>query len=281
MPQPKRTLPETKILKWQHFVFFFLFVIAATAPFFSVQKAHAQAVTLSDYRVLFNERTRAHRLMVSNRSDMAQRYVLEMAEYYQDEKGKMHRVEAQQARWPLASPMIRYSPRQELLLQPGETQQVRLALRKPADLPAGEYRSHLRFRSLGGVEKGPSKGFKLEPRVSMSIPVVVRHQTTPAKAAILGVRMAPPKDGRGPLAFVDIGRQGQESLYGAVAITDTASGERLGQATGVSIYTTTRGRPVPVLLEGPGPFVGRSVTISFMDSDRKQIVANGTLTIQR
>jgi len=46
-----------------------------------------------------------------------------------------------------ADTLVRYSPRQADLA-PHETQIIRIQLRTPPDLPAGEYRSHLLIQAI-------------------------------------------------------------------------------------------------------------------------------------
>lgn len=81
---------------------------------------------------------------------------------------------------PAASTMIRYAPRQ-VILQPGETQAVRLMVRKPTDLQDGEYRSHMLFQRLQAVKGIETKATETSPGISMSlligtsIPIFIRE----------------------------------------------------------------------------------------------------------
>lgn len=85
--------------------------------------------------------------------------------------------------------MLRYSPRQ-FQLRPGESQTVRLAVRKPASLAVGEYRAHLKITNLGEVSDTPTvaepgKTFaEIKLRVTRAIRVVVRHGISAAQARL-------------------------------------------------------------------------------------------------
>lgn len=248
-------------------------VFASAAP----RAALGQAATISDFRVLFDDRKRGERLTVSNRQNSAQRFRLEFTEFGMNEQGALTPATPETATWATARDLIRFSPRGEFVLQPGETQQVRLALRKPSGLPRGEYRSHLRVRALGAVSTAPS-GFGLQPLISLTIPVVVRHNTAPAQADIAAIAPAPTQ----PAVSVLLRRAGEESLYGEVRLRVAGSNDAIGLVRNVSVYTTTPQRWVDVPLNDGvslSGLIGQTITVEFFDDDRKQVVANRTLTL--
>jgi len=147
-----------------------------------------------------------------------------------------------------ADPMIRFSPRQ-VELAPGTTQTVRVSVRRPPNLPEGEYRSHLHFERLpdpagtSNVEsatKPGEVGVQLRMLVGITIPVIVRQGNTSAKVALFGLELVSGTAERPPaLAFV-LNREGNSSVYGDLGATFTPRGgqeQQVGKAAGVAVYT--------------------------------------------
>ena len=160
-----------------------------------------------------------------------------------------------------ADPLIRYSPRQ-VTLPPGQSQVVRLMLRKPRDLEDGEYRSHLLFQALppatsSSIENiaadAPAEGITVQitPLVGVSIPVIVRHGELDSAVTLSDAQIVAGADGRPgsiptnassegrPVVAVTLNRSGSGSVYGDFRVTFTpAGGEPLvvAQANGVAVY---------------------------------------------
>ena len=139
--------------------------------------------------------------------------------------------------------MISYSSRQ-ITLAPGEQQTVRLMLRKPADLPAGEYRSHLAFTAAPRQIEAPSAkgnggaknvGVQIAFVYGVSIPVIVRQGQLNASAT-LAMKTKPSSTGYDIAAT--IGRSGTESLYGdliAIYLPPSRKPVQLQEVDGVSV----------------------------------------------
>ena len=163
-----------------------------------------------------------------------------------------------------ADAMIRFSPRQ-VVLQPGVAQAVRVQLRKPAELPPGEYRTHLLFQALpparGGAAAEPDAradalDIRLTAIYSVSIPIIVRHGTTAASVTLDQVELRRPA-GAAPTLALTIGRSGTRSVYGDLTVYHRVGRgpERVvGRANGLAVYTPNPLRrvalPLPVLAGG-------------------------------
>lgn len=88
-----------------------------------------------------------------------------------------------------ASPYIRYSPRRTIL-NPGESQRVKMYVKRPADMSEGEYHSH--FNIVAEALKPQQSISDLENKLrgsvqinaGTSIPVFVRHGDTNVDVAI-------------------------------------------------------------------------------------------------
>jgi hypothetical protein len=159
--------------------------------------------------------------------------------------------------------MLRYSPRQITLL-PGAAQVVRIMLRRPAGLAPGEYRSHLYFEKLAGAGGATSVeqraagteqqiGVVLNMLVGASIPVIVRHATSPASVALAQLALQQPAGATAQLAF-QIERRGDSSVYGDISasfITEGGVEHPLGKAAGIAIYTPNPLRQAALSLQVP------------------------------
>ncbi|HUR41766.1 MAG TPA: molecular chaperone [Verrucomicrobiae bacterium] len=207
-------------------------------------------------RVVFEGDTRSAQLELINPSTEAATYRLRTVNRHMGERGEMVEILEQGAGDKFADSMLVYSPRQ-VTLGPGASQVVRVMVRKPADLPAGEYRSHLLFERIAGAVAGPIRvstqpahqamQIELIPLVSISIPVIVRQGPTAAKVVIGGLSYA--RNARTLTVLVE--RTGTESVYGDVRVHFQPVGGQmieLAAQNGVAIYTPNAKRYLAIPL---------------------------------
>ncbi len=224
-------------------------------------------IAVSPTRIVFEERDRKAQVSLINTSSTAKTYRISWTRKRLNEKGEYEDVETPLPGERFSDEMIRYSPRQ-ITLPPGKPQLVRLLLRKPAELEAGEYRSYLRFTAVPSaddqkidqlvVNGDQQMRISLTPIMSISIPVIVRHGQTTADVRISSLGLHENADQRRTTLSMVFERNGNRSLYGDVIAefqpTQGAS-KIVGQATGVSIYPPANKRPfeLPVELDRAQP----------------------------
>jgi len=133
----------------------------------------ALATNILDPIVIFEGRTRDAAVRVSSDGKRPMTYRVELVNLRKDAKGQLVEVPQGQPEDRFASEFLRFSPRQ-FTLAPGETQAVRLSLRKPATLAPGEYRSYLRVTELPSEEQttGP---IRIEMLMRHQLPVIVKN----------------------------------------------------------------------------------------------------------
>ncbi|HEV7991129.1 MAG TPA: hypothetical protein VGP25_04845, partial [Gemmatimonadaceae bacterium] len=102
----------------------------------------AQSFMLSPGSIVFEGEVRSAELLVSNTHGTKSIFRIESASFRMFGNGMLAEVAPSDVALN-ASDIVRFSPRQ-FELAPGETQIVRIGLRIPPGLPAGEYRLHLR-----------------------------------------------------------------------------------------------------------------------------------------
>ena len=199
---------------------------------------------ISPLRVVFENNERSATVVLANQTDKTKTYRLEWTEKRAQQDGSYKDFKPD-PEYIGTSSLVRFSPRQ-VTLAGGEKQSVRLALRRPKNLPSGEYRSHLMFTRLGGANRERQRkrgatgaGIQLFLNLSFSIPVIVRHGDGTATARISSARFIIDRMKRLNME-VEIVREGGFSTYGDLSVfwqaEPGAEDKKIGALNNVSIY---------------------------------------------
>ncbi len=212
------------------------FIILLTSLSFDIAYAQSSPgdLMVAPTRAVFEGRNRSEVINLVNRGQKEATYRISFKNMTMNEKGKYEDITEPVRGEKFADKLVRYSPRQ-ITLKPGESQTVRLIVRKPKDLEAGEYRSHLLFRALPPENTGDSIedenlkegeiAIKLVPIFGISIPVIIRHGITNYSATISDIDLIKEKDDNF-LSF-DINRKGNMSVSGNIEIVyNTTNGKK-------------------------------------------------------
>jgi hypothetical protein len=239
-------------------------------------------------RLVFEKNARAAQIELINNGSEPTTYRISLVNRRMTEVGQFEPADTPAPGEQFADAMLRFSPRQ-ITLQPGTAQTVRVMLRKPADLPEGEYRSHLQFEKLpdaGGATSidrqggGREIGVVLDALVGAAIPVIVRHGAGSATVGLSGLALRK-DDAKGQLLALRFEREGSNSVYGDLSVTFTPQGGKartVAQIGGVAVYTPNRVRQATLPLDVP-----RGVTLSHGTLDvsyRERPEAGGKLLAQ-
>lgn len=237
-------------------------------------------------RVVFEERKRGAELNLSNIGQVRATYRISLLRMEMDETGGIKELPIDPGSENLRT-LFRFSPRQ-VTLEPRESQTVRIQVRKPAQLPDGEYRLHMTFRAVPPEAPAtqaaatPAKGIaiKLTPIYGIAIPLIVRHGKTSTAVAISGATL----DAKGRTLRFRLDRSGNQSVYGDLQATLLTSGkpEILAEASGLAVYTPNSGRTVSLPLRGgqaipPGSRIRITYTQPVLDGGH--LIAETTMTI--
>ncbi len=223
------------------------FLIVCVGAFGVATSTTSADVLVYPTRLVLEEGVRAAKLELVNRGNQATTFRVSLVNRRMDEFGAFSPADAPQPDERFATELIRYSPRQ-VTIEPGQAQTIRLAVRKPANLEPGEYRSHLLFsrqpeargsssiedlsqKNAGGIE------VRLETLIGVSIPVIVRHGKLAARVALSNLTLESPSPEQRLLRF-DIARSGEQSVYGDLSVALERSGEEtvIARARGVAVY---------------------------------------------
>jgi P pilus assembly chaperone PapD len=158
-----------------------------------------------------------------------------------------------------ADDLFRYSPRQ-VTLEPGASQAIRLLLRKPKDLPDGEYRSHMMMRAVPdntgqSVESsGTGATVRLIPVFGIAVPIIIRHGKVSYDMSLSDLAFVPgTAEQPMPKIRFKLNRTGNRSSYGDLTATLTADGKDvvLSQIFRLAVYTPNPSRTVEMTLRVP------------------------------
>lgn len=221
-------------------------------------------LSLFPTRVVMERNQRAAQVELMNRGSTPETYRIVLVNRRMTLDGEILPVEAPSPDDRFADELLRYSPRQ-VTIPPGQSQTVRLLLRKPADLAAGEYRSHLQFdrvedtsaaTSVEAVGSAPAQGIGVVIRtlVGASIPVIVRHGATQVQVTVSELALERREGVPVPLLALQLKREGNRSVFGDLAVTFTPAGGRtieVAKAGGVAVYVPNAARRARVPLELP------------------------------
>lgn len=237
-------------------------------------------------KIVIQDRDRNGEFTVLNLMDVAGTFRIEIVNFTQDEQGvyKEQAVPLNEQFDP--KEIVRLSPRQ-FRIEPGGRQKVRLSLRKPANLPEGEYRFHVKaIRLAQGDERQGADGNSVSviANIGITIPVVVRHGKIDGQASFRSVDFAPPtqtNNGR-PAFDVIIDRQGQASTVGmleVLLVNGRGQAKQIGQIKNMNIFTDIDHRKVRVPLDDVD-LQGQKIKIRYIDSvDKKSVFDEKDLTL--
>jgi len=221
-------------------------------------------ISISPTRVVFEGRNRTASVTLINRGNESSTFRISFERKRMTEDGQFEAIKNPRPGEVFADQMIRYSPRQ-VVLPPGKTQVIRLLLRKPPNLPDGEYRSHMLFsevpeQSNKSIEAQTGQqsqmSISIKPVLGISIPVIVRQGSTSAEIQIVKSSLAflSPEKSQA-LLTLKMKRTGNRSVYGDVIATyrngNSKEGIVVAQINGIAVYSPNYTRTLKLNLQAP------------------------------
>lgn len=236
-------------------------------------------------RVVFEGRKRSAEVNLSNIGQVRATYRVSLVRMEMDENGAFKELPFDPGTENLKA-LFRFSPR-EVALEPQESQTVRIQVRKPAELAAGEYRLHMVFRAVPPTQEAAPhdtaapKGIsiKLTPVYGIAIPLIIRHGETAAKVSIVD----PTLDGATNTLRFRLERSGNQSVYGdlqASLLPPHGAPVKLAEAGGLAVYTPNASRRVTLPLARSLPSGSRiRITFAAPPQDGGTLLAESFLTV--
>lgn len=230
-------------------------------------------------RVVFEGNKQKEELNLLNMGKDTATYSISFVQKNMKEDGSFVNIEKPDSGQMFATPYLRIFPRQ-VTLAPGEPQVIMLQCRRNADMPTGEFRSHLYFRSekdykpLGMKNSGKDTtllSVQVIPIFGMSIPIIIRSGSVNASVVLSDLKLEIQQDGVQNLKLT-INRTGNISAYGDLIIQYIpmqGKPYQIGTVAGVGVYTNINKRNIAVKLNSAP---GKTIT----DGNLKvQYVSNG------
>jgi hypothetical protein len=245
-------------------------LISAVTVLFALLSFSSNAnLALSEYRLLFDNKTKTNSLLLRNTSDNTMTFSIEITHQNMTKEGNLMPISEAQMLGHSAKKMLRYSPRRGKI-KPRGVQAVRFNVRKPANIANGEYRSVLRIVSQ--MQKtNINDSLSVTPKIAYSIPIIIRHGQVFAEAQLKSPNLVM-QNGHPTMQFT-IASEGNRSLFGNAYIVDSKNNE-IGRIDNIALYPPLKERLVYI------PLVSATkgeVTIHFDE----QIKYGGNISLQR
>ena len=243
-----------------------LYLLILASVFLTGHVYAAGQLMVSPTRVVFEGSERTKQVNLINNGSETGRFRISFVRRKMTEDGKFEEI-AENEPGMFSDEFVRFSPRQ-VTLQPGQSQTVRLMLRKKSDMPDGEYRSHMLFQSLpdpatsdiSDLARDNTKGLSVQliPVIGITIPVIIRQGQLESTVTLSDFQIKQANTVRSSSTLsLKINREGNRSAYGDFRVNFTPKGGTavtVGQINGVAIYTPLRSRTVEIRLQTPSGF---------------------------
>ncbi len=212
-------------------------------------------------RVVFEGNKQKEELNLANMGNEIATYSISFVQKNMKEDGSFENLEQLDSLQFYADSYLRIFPR-TVTLSPGESQSVIIQFRRKPSMQAGEYRSHLFFRSekdytpLGQNESkidSTMLSVSITPIFGMSIPVIIRTGDVSVSSSISNTNLETLQDNSQNVLFT-INRMGNISLYGDIKVLFTpeqGSPFEVGVLNGVGVYTNIDKRNMKIRISNP------------------------------
>jgi P pilus assembly chaperone PapD len=230
---------------------------------FTSFSAHAR-IDIIPRKVVMDSRDRSAEVTILNMFDVPGTFRVDVLNHRQNPDGTYSVLDT-----PLninfdPATAARFSPRQFTLPASGR-QTIRISLRKPSDLPEGEYRFHLkvlRFSDEHTPVVNQGMGVMMKMNVGVSIPIVIRHGDLSGGAKLENVKLvsAGKTETGKPELQMNVTRTGNQSSIGSLEAIWEPSGysktERIGYIDNMNVFTDIPSRmaklPLSYVPKGDG-----------------------------
>ena len=244
-------------------------------------------LTITPTRVVFEDGDRFSHVTLVNSTQRTNTYEIKWQYFKMREGGgaAYEAVEASVTDFDLAQHVV-YTPRR-VTIAPSGKQKVRLALRRPAEVPPGEYRAHLTFSSVpDDLSDEDSKSEKMSVgvrvNVGFSIPIVFQAGKSDVQANIDSVLLERNPDSGMLEAIIKVDRSGGPyGVLGYLYIYNT-KGEVLGEVSNANIFPEVNSRTFRVPLTNED-LSGGSITVSLkhVEKERQYTYAERSFPVQQ
>jgi hypothetical protein len=221
------------------------------------QAAHAKnaEIMMLPTRIVMEKADRNSTVVIKNVGDATGNFTAELVDMKMLESGMVVPYEEGETPAYSAIPYVHISPK-SMTLKPGESQNVRLLLRRPENMEPGEYRSHLKVRLVDDTDEASNTAGKdavisIKTNLVIVIPIIVRNGETNMTLGIEEPKLARDAGGNQTLDMY-LTRVGNRSSMGDISVTCVPPGgapQVVKFFPGVSVYRPTARRFISVPLD--------------------------------
>jgi len=189
--------------------------------------AAAKSLMITPIRAIFTDRQRTVDLHVSNPGEEPITYAVSLVTMRTDKDGQFKEVLTETDEDRLVKSMVRFAPRRATI-EPGKRQILKLMVRKPQDLPPGEYQTRLKLSPQPSnqqdqkhqTDSASSKkvSFDIEILVNSTFPIIIQNGDIAPEVTPLACSLQKSNGPNGLAAEVKLGRNGKGSAFGNVAL---------------------------------------------------------------
>jgi len=236
-----------------------LFTFLIIQLVFSFQIMAQGDLMVTPSRVVFEGNKQKGQLNLLNMGQDTATYTISFVQRSMKEDGSFVTIEQPDSGQMFSDPYLRIFPRQ-VTLAPREPQVILVQYRRKADMKAGEYRSHLYFRSeqnynpLGMGKSNKDKkllNVQLIPIFGVSIPIIVRVGDVNVSVTLSNLELMP-LHGNTQNMKLTINRTGNISTYGDITVQYVPARGKpvlVGTVAGVGVYTNLSKRIMVIKLD--------------------------------
>jgi hypothetical protein len=249
----------TSVKKKYKYLLFYLGLFLLNVPFFNTVVAQGNLLVMPK-RVVFTGRNTVQEINLANIGADTARYSVSFLQFRMKDNGGFEQISQPDSGQYFSDKYLRIFPR-TVTLGPKEAQVVKVQVTRTANLPAGEYRSHLYFRSIKNKDplgltppKTENKGLSVQlvPTFGISIPVIIQVGESTAAVTIDHLKIEKTTDNKPGKVSLCLNRTGNMSVYGNLEVTHVSNKGKatsVAMAKGVSVYTPNKVRYVTLNLE--------------------------------
>lgn len=235
-------------------------------------------------RIVIDKGDRYATLVLKNTGNATGQYEITTVDMRMNEDGSIVEIpEGETPDFP-ATPLVHVAPR-SVTVASGASQTIRILVRQPEGIEAGEYRSHIKVRVVndnveaGGAAKPEQGSIEVRANLVLVIPLILRVGETSFKASLSDPQLRTAPEGGSRFIEVYLNREGNRSSMGDFKVLQNRNGALVEVASldGVPVYRPTARRVVNIPLTGPlgtGPL---TIRYQQQESEGSAVLAETTL----
>ena len=258
-----------------------LYTCAVVAVLMILSTVAMADLTITPVRVVFEGRDRSAVVELINETDHVNTYRMTWVHMKAKPEGgyEMDNLKQEDKNPFSVDSMVVFTPRQ-VTIEPHGHQIVRLSLRRPENLPAGEYRAHMAMTRMANEEKHPqdpaAEGVELSMNVNLgfSIPVIVRSGDDKDLKISLNAPKLQIGPNKKPELYIQVNRDaGKFSSYGTLKVSwqpPKGAEKEIGVLSNVALFPELPQRQVIIpLRDNPTSGSLKVVYLGKYESDGK------------